>query len=259
MKKELKIMVGIVGILIILSIFCLVSGKKEQKEVARIDSANTIEITGMELDTSVTIEKETAKEIVNLLERLNYKEQLCNGISKYTVKLPDGMVYYIKSDCKAVVKDGKQATIAEETLNKLETIIETNIHVSKEQEVKVQKDFAIKFYDKKPEGIEKIQIILDKTETEQYDYSIYAYDGNVNVRIDKEEIPLREALLQNKITMQEIIDKAEKDIPNAKLYKDGGSIEYHYDNYTILKVNKLDGNKDIYIGTKNMTLNDLSI
>ena len=57
--------------------------------------------------------------------------------------------------------------------------------------------------------------------------------------------------------MEEIITKANKDIPNAVLYDDGGSMEYHYDNYTIIKCNTLDGNRDVYIGDKTMTLNDV--
>lgn len=41
------------------------------------------------------------------------------------------------------------------------------------------------------------------------------------------------------------------------MYKEGGSKEYHYDNYTIIKMHSLDGNRDVYIGVPNMNLNDL--
>lgn len=57
--------------------------------------------------------------------------------------------------------------------------------------------------------------------------------------------------------MEEIIAKANKDLPFAISYDDGGSIEYHYENYTIIKFHTLDGNRDVYIGNKNMTINDL--
>lgn len=57
--------------------------------------------------------------------------------------------------------------------------------------------------------------------------------------------------------MEEIIAKANKDLPDAISYDDGGSIEYHYENYTIIKFHTLDGNRDVYIGNKNMTINDL--
>ena len=41
--------------------------------------------------------------------------------------------------------------------------------------------------------------------------------------------------------------------------KDGGSMEYHYKDYTIIKIHKLDGNRDVYIGISNMKLNDLKL
>lgn len=42
-----------------------------------------------------------------------------------------------------------------------------------------------------------------------------------------------------------------------EVYKDGGSMEYHYDNYTIIKFATLSGNGDVYIGTKNLRLTDI--
>ena len=53
--------------------------------------------------------------------------------------------------------------------------------------------------------------------------------------------------------------KANKDFPNATSYDDGGSIEYHYENYTIIKCHTLDGNRDVYIGTKDLKLKDINI
>ena len=57
--------------------------------------------------------------------------------------------------------------------------------------------------------------------------------------------------------MEEIIEKANKDIPNAISYDDGGSMEYHYEDYTIIKYHTLDGNRDVYMGVKGMKLNDI--
>ena len=125
-------------------------------------------------------------------------------------------------------------------------------------EVKSTENFEIIFKDRQPiDSYNKIYVILDKSETNKYDYTIYAYDGSVNIRIDGKEYSLKEALLENKITMEEIIAKANKDFPDAVSYDDGGSIEYHYENYTIIKCHRLDGNRDVYIGTKEMTLNDV--
>ena len=72
---------------------------------------------------------------------------------------------------------------------------------------------------------------------------------------------MKEALLENKITMEEIIGKADKDEKDGKItaemYKDGGSMEYYYDNYTIIKFATLSGNRDVYIGTKDLRLTDI--
>ena len=122
-------------------------------------------------------------------------------------------------------------------------------------------DFEILFYDKNPIESYKVYTILDKSETDKYDYNIYGYDGIVNIKIAGKEYSLKEALLENKITMEEIIEKASKDEKDGKItaemYKDGGSMEYYYDNYTIIKFATLSGNGDVYIGTKNLRLTDI--
>ena len=122
-------------------------------------------------------------------------------------------------------------------------------------------DFEILFYDQDPTESYKVYTILDKSETDKYDYNIYGYNGIVNIKIAGKEYSLKEALLENKITMEEIIEKASKDEKDGKItaemYKDGGSMEYHYDNYTIIKFATLSGNGDVYIGTKNLRLTDI--
>lgn len=128
-------------------------------------------------------------------------------------------------------------------------------------ELKSAENFEIRFYDKHPQTDTKINKILDKSETDKYDYNIYTYDGSVNIIINGKEISLRNALLENKITMNEIIAKANKDLKDNKItgdtYKDGGSMIYSYENYTIIKLHTLDGNRDVYIGEKSMTINDI--
>lgn len=128
-------------------------------------------------------------------------------------------------------------------------------------ELKSAENFKIRFYDKQPQTDTKINKILDKSETDKYDYNIYSYDGSVNILINGKEISLRNALLENKITMNEIIAKANQDLRDKKItgdtYKDGGSIVYHYGNYTIIKYHTIEGNRDVYIGTKDMNINNL--
>ncbi len=128
-------------------------------------------------------------------------------------------------------------------------------------ELKSAENFEIRFYDKQPQTDTKINKILDKSETNKYDYNIYSYDGSVNILINGEEISLRNALLENRITMNEIIVKANQDEKDGKvkanIYKDGGSMEYQYENYKIIKYHTLNGNRDVYIGAKTMTINDI--
>ena len=140
------------------------------------------------------------------------------------------------------------------------TVVESNLTQteSSENEAKPTGDFKIVFKNKQlADSYNNVYAILDKSETNKYDYSIYAYMGSVNIIIDGIEYSLKDALKSNKITMEKIIEKAKKDIPDAIVYRDGGSTVYHYENYTIIKVNKVNGNRDVYIGPKDMTLNDV--
>ena len=131
-------------------------------------------------------------------------------------------------------------------------------------EIKSADNFEILFKERqKTDSYNKKYAILDKTESDKYDYNIYAYNGSVNIRIDNKEYSLKQVLTENKITMNEIIEKANQDERNGKIkvemYKDGGSILYKYDNYAIIKCHTLEGNRDVYIGSKDMSINDLKI
>lgn len=126
-------------------------------------------------------------------------------------------------------------------------------------EIKSADNFELSFYDKQPESNIKVHTIVDKNETDKYDYNIYAFDGDVSITIDGKFMSLREALLNNKITMDEIIIKANKDFPQSISYDDGGSMEYHYPGYTIIKLHKINGNRDVYIGGHDLKLNDLRL
>lgn len=130
-------------------------------------------------------------------------------------------------------------------------------------EIKSAENFEIHFVNQQHESRDKVRPILEKTETEKYDYNIYAYLGEVNIVINGKEMPLREALLENKITMDEMIAKANEDVNSEKIkgdmYKDGGSMIYRYEEYTIIKVHNLDGNRDVYIGIPEMELKDVEM
>ena len=130
-------------------------------------------------------------------------------------------------------------------------------------EAKEAEEFKIKIYDKFPksESASNVVRIIDKNENDKYGYSIYGYDVNVNIVIAGEETSLKQALEEDKITIEDILDKADKDIIEPVVYKDGGSKEYHYDLYTIIKLNRIlageDINRDVYICKPEATLNTI--
>ena len=137
-------------------------------------------------------------------------------------------------------------------------------------EVKSVDKFNIVFYQKTAIKPKQKEIVIKKNEINGIDYNIYSFEGNVAINLNSDSselkensISLRDALLQNKITVNEIIEKANKDLNEnvitGDMYEDGGSIRYQYSNYTIIKCHTLDGNRDVYIGSKDMTINDLEI
>lgn len=104
--------------------------------------------------------------------------------------------------------------------------------------------------------------ILNNTELykNNSDFNLYYYGlDEVNVTIKGQTMSLEKALQSGKMTIDGLIIKANKDFPDAISYDDGGSIEYHYEDYSIIKVHKLDGNRDVYIGVPSMKLNDLKL
>lgn len=108
------------------------------------------------------------------------------------------------------------------------------------------------------------------------DYNLY-YLGleEVYVKLNDKSMTLENALKEGYLTLDEIIQKANNDIdktmsddnqkntdnqyPTADYCNDGGSVEYHYKDYTIIKLNRLDGNQDIYIGIPDLRVDDLGL
>lgn len=114
---------------------------------------------------------------------------------------------------------------------------------------------------KKSENTNKRKI-LNNTELYKNNsvFNLYYYGlDEVNVTIKGQTMSLEKALKSGRITLDGLIIKANKDFPNATSYDDGGSVEYHYNDYSIIKVHKLDGNRDVYIGVPSMKLNDLKL
>lgn len=62
-----------------------------------------------------------------IIEKLDYTDELCDGIYSYSITLDDGETYTVKHDCKAIEKGNKQAAISSEDLESIENIIEKYI------------------------------------------------------------------------------------------------------------------------------------
>lgn len=115
----------------------------------------------------------------------------------------------------------------------------------------------------KADKIEKKKILnnndLYKNNSE---YDLYYYGlKEVNVNVDNKTMSLEEALRSGKLTLDGIISKANEDFTNGEIkadgYNDGGSMEYRYDTYTIIKCRTVKGNRDVWIGVPEMRLYDI--
>lgn len=91
------------------------------------------------------------------------------------------------------------------------------------------------------------------------DYKIKTFGGDISIIMpDGDAVySLGDALDQKIITTEDILTRAKMDLKYGicidRMYYDGGSIEYSYygdgnNQYTILKLNTVDGEKDLVIG-----------
>jgi len=121
----------------------------------------------------------------------------------------------------------------------------------------------------KPKDDMKLELILDKNKSSEYDFNIYTLGGEWLYK----RFPYGDDYCfslffsfdifeQKIITVTDILEQAEIDskygICKKGIYSDGGSVEYCYDDYTILKFNTLDGNKDFVIGGKGPIINKVT-
>lgn len=254
MNKSKKIIIGVIIALLIIVIGIVVAYKLIESSVTNREDFkfNVENISSNPVDTENLDENEYSfgKVIESNEKRIivepNENEEIRKSADKISIGLGENNDYSYAVGTN--VKITYNNVVMETYPAQIEAI---------DIELKSAENFEIRFEDKSYESIAKVRTILDEKEADKYNYNIYAYMGEVNILIDGKEMPLRDALLKNKITMDEIIAKANQDFPNAVSYDDGGSIEYHYDNYTIIKCHTLDGNRDVYIGTKDLKLKDI--
>ena len=93
-----------------------------------------------------------------------------------------------------------------------------------------------------------------------FDLYYYGLD-EVNIFVDNQEMSLEAALKSGKMTIEGILARANQDESDGKIksamYKDGGTTEWYYEDYKIIKCHSLDGNRDVYIGIQEMHLSEL--
>lgn len=259
MNKSKKIIIGVVIVLLIIVVGIVVAYKVIEKSVTdredfkfnveniSSDPVNTENLDEKEYSFFGKVIESTASYII---VEPNENEEIRKSGDKVSIGLGEynDALYEVGTNVKITYK----GTVMDTYPLQVKT---TKI------EVKSADDFEIVFSNKKSTDSYKIYTILSKTETDKYDYTIYGYDGIVNIKIDGKDYLLKDALLQNKITMDEIIAKANKDLTDKKItgdmYQDGGSMIYKYENYTIIKCHTLDGNRDVYIGNTKMTIDDV--
>ena len=84
-------------------------------------------IKGYNGTDNIIITGSDSSNIKFIIEKLDYTDELCDGIYSYSITLDDGETYTVKHDCKAIEKGNKQAAISSEDLESIESIIEKYI------------------------------------------------------------------------------------------------------------------------------------
>ena len=108
----------------------------------------------------------------------------------------------------------------------------------------------------------EIKQIAKPNQFDNIDFGLYTFGGDGIITIEQDMVySLEDALNEKIIDVQSILEQAKLDekygICETGYYKDGGSIEYRYKDYTILKFNTLDGNGDLIIGKPGTIIKDV--
>lgn len=262
-RRKEEIIVGIILVLlIILSSLYLIDLNRMRKNEKVLFST-----WGRDYTTPV---KEDKKEDIENEEKVHsFVGTVLEETTKYMIVKPNEDEEESKSSDKIVInygtdhKDYLYGVGRKVVIYYTGYIMETYPAQINSNEISVDgyEDFEITV--KKAEDIEKKKILNNKDlPVDKQDFNLYYYGlDEVIVKVNNKIMTLEEALRSGKVTLQGIISKANKDLDakeiKGDIYKDGGSMIYQYDTYTIIKCHKLDGNRDVYIGIEGMTLNDV--
>ena len=127
----------------------------------------------------------------------------------------------------------------------------------KDISIEYNSEYTLNITRKEDDSNIKRELITDKNFEQKHGYNVYYYGvEKVKVLQNGKEIDLKEAISKDNAIIEKIVLKAEKDtglgiVKNYGMYKDGGTEEYKYDDYNIIKSNRLAGensrNRDVYI------------
>ena len=133
--------------------------------------------------------------------------------------------------------------------------------------VEYNSEYTLNITRKEDDSNIKRELITDKNFEQKHGYNVYYYGiEKVKVLQNGKEIDLKEAISKDNAIIEKIVLKAEKDtglgiVKNYGMYKDGGTEEYEYDNYNIIKSNRLAGensrNRDVYITRGDIKYTDI--
>ncbi len=123
-----------------------------------------------------------------------------------------------------------------------------------------EQKFELTYMARKDMGVKKI---AEKNQFDNSDFGVYTIAGDVSITIEGDMVyTLEDALSEKIITVQDILEQAKQDLKygfcEEAYYQDGGSREYRYAEYTILKYNTLDGNRDLVIGMQGSIINQVN-
>lgn len=286
MKKGFKILIGILVVFVIMGVIAFGIMYIHEKEVLNTEVTKNTSLEGQNqnIDNMVKItdgrieNEDLIDEFINEVTKENattLKIIVKNNNSEKNLEIdfvpsePDGYYKFsINGEEKArynklswnidrMTKENKVTlyfnTYAE--LAEIPSICEYDLDSSNYEE-----KFELNYEQRKDLGI---KTIIDKNLVDKYDYNVCTFGGDVTITIEKDMVyRLEEAIHQNVITVEDILYQAKMDekygICEGRYYSDGGSKEYCYPEYTILKYDTLDGNQDLYIGMKGQIINQLN-
>ena len=132
--------------------------------------------------------------------------------------------------------------------------------------VEYNSEYTLNITRKEDDSNIKRELITDKKFKQKHGYNVYYYDvEKVKVLQNGKEVDLKEAISKDNEIIEKIVSKAEKDaglgiVTNYGMYNDGGTAEYTYNNYNIIKCDRLSENgniRDVYITRSDIKYTDI--